>query len=193
MKKFVTLFTDSSDELKSVRTLTVMAMLGAIAIILGKFSIEIGNFIRIGFSSLPNQLVGYLFGPVGGGIFAAALDVIKYLLNPTTGPFCPQLTLVALLGGILYGCFFYKKKLSFPRALAAKFVVALICNVILTTLCLKFLYGQALMAILPMRALKNLILWPIDSVIFYTLAKLMEKSGIFRIIQQSREQGRQLS
>ena len=41
MKKFVTLFTDSSDELKSVRTLTVMAMLGAIAIILGKFSIEI--------------------------------------------------------------------------------------------------------------------------------------------------------
>ena len=77
MKKFVTLFTDSSDELKSVRTLTVMAMLGAIAIILGKFSIEIGNFIRIGFSSLPNQLVGYLFGPVGGGIFAAALDVIK--------------------------------------------------------------------------------------------------------------------
>lgn len=93
----------------------------------------------------------------------------------------------------MYGCFFYKKKLTLPRILAAKFVVALICNVILTTLCLKFLYGQALMAILPMRTLKNLIMWPIDSAILYTLIQIMDRAGIFRIIQQSREQGKQVS
>ena len=46
MKKFVALFTDSYRELKSVRTITTMAMLAAIAIILGMFSIEYGNFIR---------------------------------------------------------------------------------------------------------------------------------------------------
>ena len=50
-------------------------------------------------------------------------------------------------------------KLTIWRVLAAKFVVMLICNVILNTLCLQVLYGQALMAILPMRALKNLIMW----------------------------------
>ena len=38
MKKFVALFTDSYRELKSVRTITTMAMLAAIAIILGMFS-----------------------------------------------------------------------------------------------------------------------------------------------------------
>ena len=50
MKKFVTLFTDSARELKSVRTITTMAMLAAVAVILGYFSIEYGQLIRIGFS-----------------------------------------------------------------------------------------------------------------------------------------------
>ena len=68
MKKFVALFTDSYRELKSVRTITTMAMLAAIAIILGMFSIEYGNFIRIGFSSIPNGIIAYLFGPTVGGI-----------------------------------------------------------------------------------------------------------------------------
>lgn len=70
MKKFVTLFTDSYKELKSVRTITTAAMLAAIAIILGMFSINVGSTIRIGFSGIPNGVCAYLFGPVVGGIFA---------------------------------------------------------------------------------------------------------------------------
>ena len=88
MKKFVTLFTDSARELKSVRTITTMAMLAAVAVILGYFSIEYGQFIRIGFSSIPNGIVDYLFGPVAGAVFHGALDIIKYLMKPT-GAFCP--------------------------------------------------------------------------------------------------------
>ena len=67
MKKFVTLFTDSYREFKSVRTITTMAMLAALAVILGMFSIEYGQFIRIGFSSIPNGIVAYLFGPTVSG------------------------------------------------------------------------------------------------------------------------------
>lgn len=182
-EKFVTLFTDSARELKSVRTITTMAMLAAVAVILGYFSIEYGQFIRIGFSGIPNGIVDYLFGPVAGAVFHGALDIIKYLMKPT-GPFCPQLTLVVMLAGVLYGCFFYKKKLTIWRVLAAKFVVMLICNVILNTLCLQVLYGQALMAILPMRALKNLIMWPIDSIVFFGIAKALEQIGLFRTFRK---------
>ena len=148
MKKFVALFTDSYRELKSVRTITTMAMLAAIAIILGMFSIEYGNFIRIGFSSIPNGIIAYLFGPTVGGIFSGTLDIIKYILKPT-GPFCPQLTLVTMLAGVMYGCMYYKKKLTLPRVLITKFIVMLVCNVFLNTLCLTVLYGQAFMVILP--------------------------------------------
>ena len=183
MRKFATLFTDSYKELKSVRTITLMAMFAAIAIILGMFSIEIGNFIRIGFSSIPNGLVSYLLGPTVGGIFAGTLDVLKYIIKPTGAFFLP-LTLVTILAGILYGVMYYKKSITLPRVLVTKFIVMLICNVILNTLCLAVLYGEGFLVLLPARALKNLIMWPIDSVIFYTITKALERIGAFKLIRR---------
>ena len=183
MRKFVTLFTDSYKELKSVRTITIMAMLAAIAVVLGMFSIEIGNFIRIGFSSIPNGIVAYLFGPVVGGIFSGALDVLKFIAKPT-GAFFPPLTLVTILAGIMYGCMYYKKPITLPRVLATKFIVMLICNVILNTMCLSVLYGEAFTALIGMRALKNLIMWPIDSVIFFSITKALESVGVFERVHR---------
>lgn len=182
MKKFITLFTDSYNELKSVRTITTAAMFAAIAIVLGMFSINLGNYIRIGFSTIPNGVCAYLFGPVVGGIFAGALDVLKYLMKPT-GPFFPGLTAVVVLAGVLYGCFYYKKPITFRRVLAAKFVVMLICNVILNTLCLSILYGKGFMVLLPARLIKNLIMWPIDAMIFYSILKTLHLLGILKAVR----------
>lgn len=183
MRKFAALFTDSYKELKSVRTITLMAMFAAIAIILGMFSIEIGSFVRIGFSAVPNGLVGYLLGPTVGGIFAGTLDVLKYIIKPT-GAFFPPMTLVTMLNGVLYGVFYYKKNITLPRVLAAKFIVMFICNVILNTLCLSILYGEGFLALLPARVLKNLIMWPIDSIIFYTITNALERVGVFKLIRR---------
>ena len=64
-----------------------------------------------------------------------------------------------------------------------KLVVILICNVLLNTLWLSMLYGQAFAVLLPARLMKNLIMWPVDSMIFYTIAKTFETAGIFRMIR----------
>jgi hypothetical protein len=40
------------------------------------------------------------------------------------------------------------------------------------------------MVILPARALKNLIMWPIDSVIFFAITKALEQIGLFRMFQK---------
>ena len=40
------------------------------------------------------------------------------------------------------------------------------------------------MAILPMRALKNLIMWPIDSIVFFGIAKALEQIGLFRTFRK---------
>lgn len=82
MKRLATLFTCSCNELKQVRTVTVCAMLGALAIVLGSFSIQVTETIRVGFSGIPNEMVHYLFGPVVGSLFAGALDILKYMLKP---------------------------------------------------------------------------------------------------------------
>ena len=48
MKKFTALFTDSLEELKHVNTVTVMAMFAAISVVLGYFTLVLGDYLKIG-------------------------------------------------------------------------------------------------------------------------------------------------
>ncbi len=182
MKKLATLFTDSLQEFKSVRTITACAMFAAISVVLGAYTIVIGDYIKIGFSSVSNQFVHLLFGPAVGSLFAGALDILKYLVQPT-GAFFPGFTLGAMLAGVLYGCFFYKKPVRIGRVLLAELTVSVICNMLLGTLWLSMLYGKGFLALLPMRVVKNLIMWPVNSFLFYTIAKTLETAGVFRVLK----------
>ena len=177
------MFLSSSQELKKVPVLSVCAMFAALALILNSVaSINIGPYIKIGFSAIPNQLVDYLFGPVTGSLFAGILDIVKYVMKPD-GAFFFGFTFNAMLAAFIYGCFYYKKKLTLRRVLLAKLIVVLVVNVLLSTLWLDMLYGKGFLVLLPARAVKNLIMWPIDSVIFFALTRLIEQTGVFRIFR----------
>lgn len=185
MRKLATLFSDSYHEFKQVRTVTTSAMFAAISVVLGYFTIVIGDYIKIGFSTIPSQFVYYLFGPVVGGAFGGALDILKYIIKPT-GAFFPGWTLGAILAGVLYGTILYKRPINFWRILVAELVVSLVCNMLLGTLWLSIMYGKGFMVLFPMRAFKNMIMWPINSMLFYTISKALESTGILRIIKNFR-------
>lgn len=178
------MFLESARELKKTSALTMCAMLAALAFILNQVaSINIGPYVKIGFSGIPNQIVDYLFGPVSGSLFAGVLDVVKYFVRPD-GPFFFGFTFNAMLGAFIYGCSYYRHKLTFKRVLITKLIVVVVINILLSTLWLDMLYGKGFVAILPARALKNMIMWPIDSVIYYTLLRLIEQTGAFRLFQR---------
>ena len=189
MKKLATLFSGSFREFGHVSTITIAAFMAAVSIVLTLPTLAFGDYIKIGFATIPAQIVYYLFGPAVGAGFGVAKDVLNYIVKPT-GAFFPGFTFSAMLAGMLYGSFFYKQNLTFKRILAAEFVVSLVCNVILGTLWLTILYEKGYLAILPMRALKNLIMWPINSGIFYTVVKILETSGIFRVVRDLKVYGR---
>lgn len=182
-------FNQSLQELRSARTITVCAMMGAAALVLGAYSIYLTPTIKIGFSSLPNLFVAWLFGPAVGLIFNGTMDILKYFLKPVGG-FFPPLTLVTMIAGTIYGFFFYGKRLTFRRVLAAKLVVVIVCNIVLNTYCLSLLMGKGFWAILPDRIVKNLIMWPIDSLIFYYVARILEGAGLFRAFARRGKSGK---
>lgn len=183
MKTLKEQFGLSFGELKKLRTLTTCAMLAAVSAVLGYFTIQLGDFIKIGFSTIPNQLVHYLFGPVTGSLYGGMLDIVKYLIKPT-GPYFPGFTISAAIGGIIYGVGYYKKPMTLKRILVTELIAAVICNMFLGTLWLNMLYGKAFFTILPMRVLKNLVMWPINSVIFFSCVQGLERAGVFRIMGQ---------
>lgn len=184
MKKLATLFSDSYKEFRQVRTIATLGMFGAISVVLGSMTLVIGDYIKIGFSSIAQQFVYYLFGPAVGGFFAGAMDILKYFIKPT-GAFFPGWTVSAMAAGVLYGCFFYKKPLTIWRVLVAELTVSIVCNMLLGTLWLTIMYEKAFIALLPMRVIKNLVMWPVNSALFYSLTWTMEHSGVFKVIRRS--------
>ena len=90
-----------------------------------------------------------------------------------------------MAAGVIYGCFFYRKKLSLRRVLAAELAVSFVCNIILGTLWLDLMYGKGFFVLLPMRAFKNLVMWPVNSFLFYSMTWALEHSGVFRAIRGS--------
>lgn len=186
MKKFVTLFTDSAQEFKSVRTIALCGLFAALAFILESFSLQVTNYIKIGFSGLPNELVDFLFGPVVGCLFAAAMDVFKWAVHPT-GPWFFGYTLNAFLAGLVYGSFLYRRPVRLWRIMAAKLLVAMLINVGLGTLWNAMLYGNAFWVILPPRFVKNLVMWPINSLVLYLILRVLESTGVFSILRTAEQ------
>lgn len=185
MKKDWKLWRESYLELKNIRTITTCAMFGAISIVLGYFTIQIGDVLKIGFSNIPNQMVAYLFGPVLAPIFGGAMDIVKYLIKPVGG-FFPGFTITAILAGMINGCFLYRKKMTWKRAFIVNLIVIVICDMILNTYWLSILYGKGFLTLLPLRGFKNLIMWPINSFLTYSVIKFLEMTGIFGLFEKTR-------
>ena len=195
MSKKENMFVSSAKELKSTRNLVICAMMAALAIVLSyTTSVYITPTIKVGFSGLPNRLVDFMFGPVVGAIFGGVLDVVKFLIKPDGGFFFGY-TLTAMVGGLIYGLFFYKLQIKKPletgltgsklviawikaNALSillifiANALVKVICNIGMNTLWTSMMSGKAWMALIPSRLVKNLIQIPTDTVLHFVLLKL---------------------
>lgn len=183
MKKLLTLISESYHEFKKVNTITCCAMFGAMSIVLSYVaSIRVTPNLKIGLGALPNEMVDYLFGPVVGALFGGGMDIIKFMLKPDGG-FMPGFTFNAMLAAFIYGIFLYKKPLSLTRMMIAKFIVAILCNIILGTYWLSTINGKGFLALLPGRMMKNLIQAPVDAVLFYVMAQALEKAKVFRLIK----------
>lgn len=183
MQKNILLFTDSLKEFKNIKSLCAIGMLGALSIIVNNFSIAIGDFLKIGFSSECNVLVDCLFGPAAGTIFGAGMDILKFLIRPT-GPFFWGWTFSAALAGLIIGFGLYRKKITFLRVFIVRLINSIAINVILGTYWLDVMYGKGFIALIPSRLFKNVVMVPIETFIFMAIYKAIEKSGIIHMLRQ---------
>lgn len=183
IKEYKEIYRSSLRELFVTEHMVLCGFMAALAIVLSTAaSIEVGPYIKIGFSGIPNRIVEFLFGPVTGCLFGGAMDLLKYALKPT-GPFFFGFTFNAMLAGLIYGSVFYKKPVSIKRIMAAEFLVKVIVNCFFNTLWISMLYGKGFFVLLPARLLKNAVMLPIDSAILYFsfiyVKKLIYRAGRF--------------
>ena len=183
MKKTSELFKSSLKELKNLKVLCTLGVLGALSIILYTVTIQLGNFIQLGFDPVCNLMADLLFGPVAGGIFGGAMDMLNFFLNPR-GSFVPGLTLNAILSGFFVGSMLYKRKPTAKRLIPVLLIDHLVFNAFLGTLWLCLSYGSGMLAYFPTRLLSNLVKPFVETAIILLLHTALERSGLLQMLRQ---------
>ena len=142
--------------LKSVRTLTLTAMLTAMSVVIGIFCKSFLNFggglFRVTFENLPIILTGILFGPILGGTVGIASDMISYLLSGQMYPPNLIVTLGAASVGILSGLVFrlWGRRISLPAVVCSAAVAHLVGSMIIKPIGLFQFYGWATLWRIPL-------------------------------------------
>ena len=106
-------FRQSAQELKQVRTLTGVAMLLAMSVVISfTASVRVTETIKIGLGYLITALLGMLYGPFTAALAAGAGDLIKYLLKPDGAYF--QFYPDSHAGRCCVWCIFLQRKMYHP-------------------------------------------------------------------------------
>ncbi|MBQ8314715.1 MAG: folate family ECF transporter S component [Lachnospiraceae bacterium] len=191
---------ESAKEFGKTKSLVAMAMLLALRLALGYVTnIQLTENIKIGFTIFPTTVACMMFGPVPGLVMGGAADLIGFFLKPT-GAFFPGYTLDSMVAGFLYGCFFYRReKISLWRVMAALAAVTIIVNLCMTTSWRAIQisltdfgmffrdgaeawrkYITTFGTIIGERALKNLIMYPINVIGVYFFLTAVREIPILR-------------
>lgn len=162
------------NKLKNIKILTTTALLVAIATIFGFFKLPVNNFIEIRFAYLPIACAGMFFGPVIGGLVGILSDLLGFFVRPT-GPFFPGFTISSMASGIVFGLFFYKKKLTLPRVIVGNLAETAVVSFVLNTINLMILYGNPFWVVFSSRLLKTAVQFPIDTAILFVVLTAIQK------------------
>ncbi len=165
-------------------------MLMACEIVLSRFlSISLPT-LKISLAFIPLVIIALLYGPLWSAAAAGICDFIGAMLFPF-GEFFPGFTLTATLVGLTYGLFLYKKSTDVAeefapeittehhikplRAVLCAFIVTCVLQLLLDTLWLNIMYGDAFFALIPPRLVKSLVMLIVQSVVILFIGKNLHK------------------
>ena len=153
----------------NVHTLVVSAVLIALNIVITRLlSIDIGA-VRIGLGFIPIALGGMLYGAVPGAVIAALADLLGALLQGKG--YWPGFGLSAILMGVTYGLFLYKKEKTYKNISICVILQAVFIDALLGALWYRIFAGTPFLAALSMRSLDAFIMIPIKIILISYLWK----------------------
>ena len=165
---------DAVRELHDPRTLATAAVLSAVHLVLNQFTIPVSQLLEVGFDFLAVAAIGYLCGPWVAGLSGIVTDLLGYILRPN-GPYFPGWTLSAILVGVLYGLWLYRRPIKLWRVVLCKLNMVLLFNFLLTPLWLHITYGQSFVVLSSLRLVKNIIKFPLDILLLMLVLKTCER------------------
>ena len=155
---------------KRTLDITVMAMVVAIRLVMEMLpAITFGLYVKIGFGFIGAAIAGVMLGPWRAALVGILVDILGNFFSGKSGQFFIGYTFTALVGGLIYGYFLYKRPLRWEQILIAVLLVTIVCNLGLNSLWVYMMTGKAFAVFMPLRIIKNLISFPLNTAILTVL------------------------
>lgn len=171
--------------MSKIKKIIIAGLLLATTIVLSRFLSIKTPIVVISFSFIPLMLSGILLGPWWTMMIAGLADLIGALLFPF-GAYFVGYTITALLTGFVYGLFLHRKdeklnnKKFVLKLIISCLIVLIVCNGLINSLWIYITSKKAIMAILPTRLLKQIVMLPIEVVIMFFINLGLDKMGIYK-------------
>ena len=164
---------EATAQLKDVRMITIAALVVALRIVVKFIKIPLAPGLNISLDAYVNSLGSVVYGPVVGLLVGAISDVLGCIVTGQMGEYFLPFILVEMMSSFIFGLFFWKRKIGLSRAVVAKFTVNFICNILMTSVFMKWMYyiyygverAEAYNIINGVRIVKNLIMFPLEATI----------------------------
>lgn len=179
LNNLINLLKSSFSELKKTKTIVTLGLLLAIALTLSTQSIKVGSYFVLSFTFICTSLAGFLFGPIPTALLGGLIDVVGHIMSPM-GSYFFGYTFNAILSGFFYGLLLYKKQYQSDklliRVIISRLLVSIIVNLGFGTLWTSMFFGKSFWVLLPTRALKEVVVAPMQVFLVYTLIKVINKN-----------------
>lgn len=164
-----------------IRNLVFLAMLVAINVVFSRFTmINITQSTKFSFEVIAIAFAAYVYG-MGGAVVVAGLgDFIGALVKPF-GPYNPAYTVTAIITGLIFAIFLYKK-LNIGRIIASVLTTQVLCSMLLNTFWNALFYGtkgtlwQSFVAMLSTRLTQFAIMTPLKIVLLILLVPVFKQA-----------------
>jgi len=188
MKKFFLRKSDMSDNTKIV----LSALLVALFVVLRRplaIPTPLFNFDLV---FIPIIFAAFVMGPVWAMLVAGLGDLVAAVAFPV-GIYSPLITLSFMIAGFVYGLFLFRKRNKSNKTLLINLIIASLIvlvgeRILLMSLWLQILFGDAWLVILGTRAVAFAIVLPIQIAIMWVVCRfLREPIERFLVIDTEQE------
>lgn len=160
-------------QLKSVRVLAVCALLTAVTVAISQLYIPLPvNNLHIFFDYMPKAVCAAVCGPVAALGVGFVMDILGFVLHPF-GAFFPGYTVSTMVAMGIYALGLYRQPITVTRLAVTKLAVNVICNVFLNSVWNAMLYSKGFWAFVSSGAVKNLLLWPVETAMLVLVFRLL--------------------
>lgn len=167
---------DAAAELKDTKMLVFAALMIALRVALKLVAIPLAPNLKINTAFVVNALGAMVFGPVVAAVSAVVSDFLGVLI--TGDVYFLPMVLLEISGSVIFALFLYRTKVTPTRVILSRFCICLFVNVFLQTplmmLYYKYMMGGASYVLTVPKIIKNLFMFPIESVVLTIFLAFMQ-------------------